>query len=311
MAQRIVIALGGNAILTKDPSAQAQMDALVSTAKLIVPLIKAGNEVIITHGNGPQVGNLLLQQEAANSEKNPALPLDTCGAMTQGSIGYWTLLALKNELAAAGVDKNIAVLVTTAAVDPDDPAFLSPTKPVGPFLTEEQAREASAKDGCVYREDAGRGWRKMVPSPKPIDIPGRAGIISLVEGGSVVVCTGGGGIPVINTADGVKGVEAVIDKDFTAEKLAEVVGADMLVICTGVDNVCVNWNKPDEKALSRVGIAELEDYIEQGQFPAGSMLPKIRACMQFVQDNPGKRAVITSLEKLAQIEDGAGTEVVL
>ncbi len=310
MGKRIVIALGGNAILTKDPTAQAQQKALVSTCRMIVPLIREGNEVIITHGNGPQVGNLLLQQQAACSEENPAMPLDTCGAMTQGSIGYWTMMALKNELARQGVNKNVGVLVTTAAVNPDDPAFRNPTKPIGPFLSEEQAHAAAVEDGCTYREDAGRGWRKMVPSPKPIDIPGADGIISLVEGGTVVICTGGGGIPVINTSEGIKGVEAVIDKDFTAEKLAEVVDADLLVICTGVDNVYVDWNKPGEKALGKVTLRELEDYIAEDQFPSGSMLPKVLACMQFVRSNPDKQAIITSLEKLEDIGKGVGTEIV-
>ena len=308
--ERIVIALGGNAILTDDPSAEAQIAALRSTAAKIVPLIAAGNEVIITHGNGPQVGNLLLQQEAADSAGNPAMPLDTCVAMTQGSIGYWTMLAMRNELKAAGIDKKVQVLATTCTVDPDDPAFKNPTKPVGPFLTEERARELASQDGNTYVEDAGRGWRRVVPSPRPAALPGSAGIRALVDAGIVVVCVGGGGIPVIEDEHGVRGVEGVIDKDLTAEIIAESVGADRLVICTGVDNVCVDFNKPTQRALSRVSIPELEEYIERGQFPAGSMLPKIQGCIRFVESGEGRAATITSLDKLSEVEDGAGTTIV-
>lgn len=308
--ERIVIALGGNAILTNDPSAKAQIAALRRTCKQIVPLIEQGKEVIITHGNGPQVGNLLLQQEAGSSQKSPAMPLDTLVAMTQGSIGYWTVLALKTELKQAGLDRRVDVLMTTTSVDPNDPAFKNPTKPIGPFLTEEDAKAAAAEDGCTYIEDAGRGWRKVVASPKPIDVPGSACIPSLCDRGDVVVCVGGGGIPVVETAEGFEGVEGVIDKDLTAEKLAEIVDADNLVICTGVDNVCVDFNKPTQRALGTVSVAELEGYIAEDQFPKGSMLPKVQACIAFVESGKGRKATITSLEMLSQIDEGAGTHVV-
>ena len=306
--ERIVIALGGNAILTDDPSAEAQIRALETTCHAIIPLIQAGKEVIITHGNGPQVGNLLLQQQEGSNAKNPPMPLDTCVAMTQGSIGYWTVLALKNELKRAGLDRRVDVLMTTTSVAADDPAFQNPTKPVGPFLSEQEARDAAAIDGCTYIEDAGRGWRKVVPSPTPIDVPGSACIPALVERGDIVVCVGGG-IPVVETDDGFRGIEGVIDKDLTAEKLAEIVDADTLIICTGVDNVCVNWRKPDEKVLGEVSCEELEGYVAEGQFPAGSMLPKVQACMKFVRTRPESRAIITSLEKLAEIDEGAGTHI--
>ncbi len=311
MAERIVIALGGNAILTDDPTAQAQMKALDATCDYIVPLIAAGDEVIITHGNGPQVGNLLLQQEAANSEKNPAMPLDTCVAMTQGSIGYWTMLAMRGALKRAGIKKLVQVLAMTATVSPDDPAFKNPTKPIGPFYSEEQARELmAANPNETYIEDAGRGWRRVVPSPEPMELPGCAGINALADAGIVVICTGGGGIPVLEDDKGVYGVEGVIDKDLTAEKIAETVNADHLVICTGVDNVCVDFGKPTQRALSTISIAEAEQYIEEGQFPAGSMLPKVRGCMRFVQSGEGRRATITSLECLAKLNEGAGTTIV-
>ena len=309
--ERIVIALGGNAILTDDPSAEAQIRALEATCEKIVPLIAAGNEVIITHGNGPQVGNLLLQQEAADSETNPAMPLDTCVAMTQGSIGYWTMLAMRGALKRAGVKKLVQVLAMTATVDPADPAFENPSKPIGPFYTEGQAAELKAEHpDQTYVEDSGRGWRRVVPSPEPAALPGCAGIKALVDAGIVVICTGGGGIPVIEDADGVRGVEGVIDKDLSAEKIAETVDADHLVICTGVDNVCVDFNKPTQRALSRVSIPELEGYIAEGQFPAGSMLPKIQGCMRFVQSGEGRRATITSLDCLSQLAEGAGTTIV-
>ncbi len=311
MAERIVIALGGNAILTDDPTAQAQMRALDETCDYIVPLIQAGNEVIITHGNGPQVGNLLLQQEAANSDENPAMPLDTCVAMTQGSIGYWTMLAMRGALKRAGVKKLVQVLAMTATVSPEDPAFKNPTKPIGPFYTEEQARELMEADpSLVYIEDSGRGWRRVVPSPEPMDLPGCAGIKALADAGIIVICTGGGGIPVLEDECGVYGVEGVIDKDLTAEKIAETVDADHLVICTGVDNVCVDFGKPTQKALDQITIAEAEAYIAEDQFPAGSMLPKIRGCMRFVESGEGRRATITSLECLAKLGEGAGTTIV-
>lgn len=308
--ERIVIALGGNAILTDDPSAEAQIHALEETSKKIVPLIEAGNEVIITHGNGPQVGNLLLQQEAADSAKNPAMPLDTCVAMTQGSIGYWTMLAMRNALKAAGIDKKVQVLATTVTVDAADPAFANPTKPVGPFLTAGRAAELAATDGNTYVEDAGRGWRRVVPSPKPAALPGSVGIKALVEAGIVVICVGGGGIPVIEDDEGVRGVEGVIDKDLTAELIAESVGASRLVICTGVDNVCVDFNKPTQRALGEVSVAELRAYAAEGQFPAGSMLPKIEGCIRFVESAPGRSATITSLDRLSELNEGAGTTIV-
>lgn len=307
--QRFIVALGGNAILTDDPSAQAQQKALQDTAEKLSVLVEAGHEVIISHGNGPQVGNLLLQQLAADSAENPAMPLDTLVSMTQGSIGYWLQNALQKTLQRKNIDKEVATVLTQVIVDENDPAFRNPTKPIGPFLTEEEAKNASGKD--VYVEDAGRGWRKVVPSPRPINIKESAVIESMVKAGFITVAAGGGGIPVINKEDGVEGVEAVIDKDFASAKLAELVQADTFIILTGVDNVYVNFNKPDQKKLEEVTVSELEQYIKEDQFAPGSMLPKVEAAIEFVKNSKNGKTVITSLENIANaLENNDGTTVV-
>lgn len=308
--KRIVVALGGNAILSTDASAQAQEKALADTAEKLAVLIEQGNELIISHGNGPQVGNLLLQQAAADSEKNPAMPLDTCVAMTQGSIGYWMQKALRQALRDRGIAKEVATVLTEVVVDENDPAFKNPTKPVGPFLTEEEVKAADSE--TVYKEDAGRGWRKVVPSPKPVNISESAIVEQLVDNGVITISTGGGGIPVIEKDGKVTGVEAVIDKDFASEKLAELIDADLFIVLTGVDNVYINFNKPDQKKLERVTTEELKNYIKENQFAPGSMLPKVEAAIQFAEHSAkGGETVITSLENLSRVmtEDG-GTRVV-
>ncbi len=307
--RKIVVALGGNAILSSDPSAKAQKAALVDTAKHLVKLIKNGDDLIITHGNGPQVGNLLLQNLAADSEKNPAFPLDSLVAMTEGSIGFWLQNALENELAKEGIDKEVASLVTQVIVDKEDPAFENLTKPIGPFYTEEEAKLESEKTGATFKEDAGRGWRKVVASPKPIGIKEIGTIRTLLQSGAIVVAAGGGGIPVIREEDGtLTGVEAVIDKDFASQTLAELVDADLFIVLTGVDYVYINYNKPDQKKLEKVTVAELEECIQQNLFAPGSMLPKVQAAMAFVNHKPGSKAVISSLENLAALlESNSGT----
>ncbi|MCI5684521.1 MAG: carbamate kinase [Enterococcus gallinarum] len=287
----VVIALGGNAILTDDPSARGQQQALRQTAKHLVSLIKQEIQVVITHGNGPQVGNLLLQQQAANSPKNPAMPLDTCVAMTQGSIGYWLQNALEEELAAEGLPTKVATLVTQVVVSEKDPAFADPTKPVGPFLTEEQAQQMMTETNAIFKEDAGRGWRKVVASPKPITIHDQASIRALVDNDFIVICAGGGGIPVTESG---QGVEAVIDKDFASEKLAEVLEAEELIILTGVSKIALNYGKDNEQWLDQVNLTELEQYIQEGHFAPGSMLPKVQAAMDFVQVSKNNVAIITS-----------------
>lgn len=310
MAQRkIVVALGGNAILSSDPSAQAQKKALVETAKYLVELIKNGDELIITHGNGPQVGNLLLQNLAADSEKNPAFPLDSLVAMTEGSIGFWLQNALENELTKEHITKEVASLITQVLVDKNDPAFDNLSKPIGPFYTEEEAKQEAQKTGATFKEDAGRGWRKVVASPKPIGIKEIGTIRTLLESGAVVIANGGGGIPVIEENDGtLTGVEAVIDKDFASQILAELVDADLFIVLTGVDYVYIDFNKPSQRRLEHVTLSELREYIADNQFAPGSMLPKVEAAMNFVEHKPSAKAVITSLENLgALIASDSGT----
>ena len=305
----MVVALGGNAILSDSPTAEAQKQALKDTAKQLVKLVKNGDELIITHGNGPQVGNLLLQNIAADSEKNPAFPLDSLVAMTEGSIGFWLQNAMQNELTKAGIDKSVATVVTQVLVDKEDPAFENPTKPIGPFYSEEEAKAEMEKSNDTFKEDAGRGWRKVVPSPKPKGIKEIEAIQTLIDNKQLVIAGGGGGIPVVEAADGtLEGVEAVIDKDFASQTLAGLIDADLFIVLTGVDNVYVNFNQPDQKKLENVTVAELEEYIQQDQFAPGSMLPKVQATMAFVSEKPGSKAVITSLENLENlIESDAGT----
>ena len=307
--RKIVVALGGNAILSSDPSAKAQQEALVETAKHLVKLIKNGDDLIITHGNGPQVGNLLLQHLAADSEKNPAFPLDSLVAMTEGSIGFWLQNALQNALLDEGIEKDVASVVTQVVVDKNDPAFVNLSKPIGPFYSEEEAKVEAEKSGATFKEDAGRGWRKVVASPKPVDIKEIETIRTLLNAGQVVVAAGGGGIPVIKEDNGhLAGVEAVIDKDFASQRLAELVEADLFIVLTGVDYVFVNYNKPDQAKLEHVNVAQLEEYIKQDQFAPGSMLPKVEAAIAFVNGRPEGKAVITSLENLGDlIEYESGT----
>lgn len=310
--KKVVIALGGNAIQSGDASAKAQQQALETTARQLVDFIAQGIDIIITHGNGPQVGNILLQQAAADCEKNPAMPLDTCGAMSQGMIGYWMQNAMEKALHERGIKKNVVTAVTRVIVDKNDPAFVNPTKPIGPFYSEEEAKRMIEETEVSFKEDAGRGWRRVVASPKPVSIMEHAVIKSLVEQGNVVIAVGGGGIPVIETENGITGVEAVIDKDFASEKLAELVDADDLIILTGVDNVYIDFNKPTQKKLEDVKVSELKSYIESGHFAAGSMLPKVEAAIQFAETHPDRRTIITSLDQAYNAVEGkAGTVVSL
>lgn len=308
--KRVVIALGGNAIQTGDASAKAQQAAVEATAKRLVSIMKKGYEVVITHGNGPQVGNLLLQQKAADSAKNPAMPLDTCGAMSQGMIGYWMQNAIGKALVEEGMQKEIASVVTQVVVDPTSPAFLNPTKPIGPFYSENEAKDLMEQNKGIYKEDAGRGWRKVVPSPEPVQIIEINVIRQLVDNQMIVIAAGGGGIPVIHTADGLVGVEAVIDKDFAAQKLADLLDADVLMVLTAVDNVCIDYNRPTEIKLQDISVEELEDYKNRGHFAAGSMLPKVEAAIRFAKSKPGRTAIITSLEKAEEALEGkVGTRI--
>lgn len=305
----IVVALGGNAILTNDPSAQAQKKALEETVSYLVEIIKNGDNLVITHGNGPQVGNLLLQNIQADSQENPAFPLDTLVAMTEGSIGYWLQLAMQNALKKEGIHKSVASVITQVVVDQNDSAFTNPTKPIGPFYSQEEAEVEMRESKAIFKEDAGRGWRKVVASPKPIRIEEIDTIQTLVDAGKVVIAAGGGGIPVIEKVSGeLEGVEAVIDKDFASQVLAKQIQADQFIVLTGVDYVYINYNQENQEKLETVTVSELEKHIQDHQFAPGSMLPKVEASISFVQSNPNGEAVITSLENLeALIKDNAGT----
>lgn len=309
--KRVVIALGGNAIQQgKDATAEAQIRAVETTAESLAALVAEGVEVIITHGNGPQVGNLMLQQAASDSQATPAMPLDVCGAMTQGMIGYWFENAMTKALRARGIERSVASLVTRSVVDPNDSAFHHPTKPIGPFYLEADALHLERTTGLVFKEDAGRGYRRVVPSPVPIEIAEHAVIRDIVDAGHIVVASGGGGVPVMETPEGYIGIEAVIDKDFAAAKLAELVNADVLLILTAVENVYVNFGTPEQMALQETSKEQLEAYIAEGQFAPGSMLPKVRAALQFAESGHQRMAIITSLDQaLAAVYGDAGTRV--
>ncbi|NLM00351.1 MAG: carbamate kinase [Treponema sp.] len=308
--KKIVVALGGNAILADEPTASGQIKALRNTSEKLVKLIEAGYELIITHGNGPQVGNLLLQQEAADSEINPAMPLDTAVAMTQGSIGYWLQKTLGQAMRNAGLNRPIATLLTQVVVSDDDVAFQNPTKPIGPFLSKEKADKRAKETGDTYVEDAGRGYRKVVPSPKPISIVEADIIKALADSGVITISAGGGGIPVIQKGNTYEGIEAVVDKDFAAAKLAEIVQADYLLILTGVDHAYINYNKPNQKKLEKVSVEEMKQYIKDNHFAPGSMLPKIEASISFAERTKGGKAYITSLDNVEALIHGKSATII-
>ncbi|MBR6040780.1 MAG: carbamate kinase [Clostridia bacterium] len=306
--KKLVIALGGNA-LGNTPYEQLRL--VTETAKPIVDLIEAGNQVVIAHGNGPQVGmiNLAMSTAAAAKAIKSDMPFPECGAMSQGYIGYHLQNSIQNELRARGIKKNVATVVTQVLVDENDPAFSHPTKPIGAFYSKEEADRIAAEKGYTMIEDAGRGYRQVVPSPKPVDVVEKDMVNTLIDAGHVVITVGGGGIPVIEKDGKLLGVPAVIDKDFASAKLAELVHADALVILTAVDRVAINWGKPDQKSLERMTCAEAEQYCKEGHFAPGSMLPKVQAAMSFAKT--GGEAIIASLENAAAALRGeSGTKVV-
>ena len=308
--KKIVIALGGNAL---GNTPYEQLDLVRETAKPIVDLIQEGNEVVIAHGNGPQVGmiNLGLAPAARTGAIKSDMPFPECGAMSQGYIGYHLQNAIGNELKSRGISKEVATVVTQVVVDESDPAFQNPTKPVGGFYDKEAAAKIEREKGYKMVEDAGRGYRRVVPSPKPIDVVEKNTVKSLIKDGCVVITVGGGGIPVIVKDGLLYGTPAVIDKDYASEKLAELIDADMLIILTAVEKVAVNFGKPDQAWLSKMTIKEAEMYSQQGQFAPGSMLPKVKACMQFAESKKGRVALITSLDKALQALNGeTGTRIV-
>ena len=295
---KIVIALGGNA-LGKSPS--EQLNLLEGVAKIIVDLIKQGNKVVLTHGNGPQVGQILLAMEySSNGEvKTPPMPFAECGSMSQGYIGYQLQQSVQDELERQGIVKNCATLITQVLVDSKDSAFQNPTKPIGMFYTKEEADTIAKEKGYVMLEDAGRGYRRVVPSPKPIDIIEKDVIKQLVDNDNVVIAVGGGGIPVIKTnkIELLQGISAVIDKDRSSALLARQINADMLLILTAVDKVYLNYNTDNEIALDKLSAKEARDYIDLGHFAKGSMLPKVEACLDFIENTTNTKAIITSLDK--------------
>ena len=293
---KVVVALGGNAF---GKSPEEQLKLVKNTASSLIGLIDAGNQVVISHGNGPQVGAINLGMNfAAENGKTAAFPFPECGAMSQGYIGYHLQQSLQNELHRRWMNKNVATVVTQIAVDPKDPAFQNPSKPVGDFYTKEQAEQIEKEKGYTFKEDAGRGYRQVVPSPLPQKIMELNSIKTLIEAGDLVIAGGGGGVPVIMTDDGLEGVPAVIDKDRSSALLADKIDADTLIILTAVDYVFVNYGKPDEKALKTLNVAEAQKYMDEKQFAAGSMLPKIEACLSFVEGHPERKALITSLNGL-------------
>lgn len=310
--KKLVIALGGNALQEagKPATAQAQLEVVEKTSEYIADIVERGYEVIVAHGNGPQVGRIVIQNEVA-SASTPAMPFDVCGAMSQGVIGYHIQQGLSKVLRHRGINKNVVTVVTQVVVDKDDPKFKAPSKPIGPFYTEEEAKAIAAEKGYTMKEDAGRGWRRVVASPLPVEIVELDAVKTLNDAGFVVVTVGGGGIPVVrNEAGDLEGVAAVIDKDLASEKLARDMDADALVILTAVEKVSINFKKPDQKDLDRMSAAEAKQYIKEGHFAPGSMLPKIEAALNFVESKPGRIAIITSLDKAVDaIEGRAGTTI--
>ncbi len=307
-----VVAVGGNSLI-KDKSHQSVPDQYEAARESMVHLadmVEAGWDVVITHGNGPQVGFILRRSELSIDELHP-VPLDYCGADTQGAIGYMFQRALHNEFKARGLDRQAATVVTQVEVDKEDPAFKNPSKPIGTFMDEALAKKHAADEGWTVVEDAGRGWRRVVPSPNPKRIVERDAIETLIKAGFIVVSVGGGGIPVVADGDGaLKGVEAVIDKDFASSLMASSIGADLFLISTAVERVALNFNKPDEKKLDRMTLAEAKGYLAEGHFAKGSMEPKIRAVIGFLERG-GKEALITDPPNIRRALQGeTGTRIV-
>jgi len=315
MSKLVIVAIGGNSLVRDNgrDSIQDQYEAVRETVVNIADMVQEGYKVVVTHGNGPQVGFAMQRVEIASEVSGmPTIPLVNCVADTQGGIGYQIQQALTNEFARRGINKKVASVITQVEVSKDDPNFQNPTKPVGSFFTLEQA-ETMKKDhpDWVMIEDSGRGYRRVVPSPKPIDIVEKDAIKSLIDADYVVIAVGGGGIPVVRTGDNTyDGVDAVIDKDFATSLLAEQVNAETLIITTGVSRVCINFGKPNQKALEKITVEETKQYVTENHFAPGSMLPKIEASLSFLEKN-GSRVIITNPESLKDaIHEHAGTHIV-
>ena len=308
--KKVVLALGGNAL---GNSPEEQIKAVRKTAVSIVDLVEDGNEVIVCHGNGPQVGMINLAMETAHNS-NPQIsnmPFAECVAMSQGYIGYHLQKAIKNELSKRNMKNAVSTIITQVKVDKNDEAFANPTKPVGLFYSKEESKKLAAESGYTFKEDANRGYRRVVPSPKPIDIIEKEEINTLIKEDFIVIAGGGGGIPVVENDGQLEGIGAVIDKDFTSEKLAEISDADLLIILTAVEKVCINYGTENEEGLDELNLSRAQKLIEEKQFAEGSMLPKVKACLSFIQSGEGKIALITSLEKAKEGINGlTGTRFV-
>ena len=303
---RIVVALGGNAL---GSNAKEQLATVKKTARRLVDLVAMGHEIIISHGNGPQVG-MIYKAMAAGLSAEDAFPFAECGAMSQGYIGYHLQQAMQAEFAKRNMKRKVATIVSQVEVDKNDKAFQNPTKPIGTFYTKKEAIALTKAGAGVYKEDAGRGYRRVVPSPKPIKICELSTVLQMVEEKNIVITCGGGGIPVIKNGKSYKGVDAVIDKDRTSALLAKELNADILLILTTVEKVSINFNKPNEVKLGPISISQAKEYIENKEFAEGSMLPKIEACLYFVEHSKGKKAIITSLAKAKfAIEGKTGTTI--
>lgn len=314
--KKVVVALGGNALQEAGtpPTAEAQLEIIRKTCEFLADISCSGYELAVVHGNGPQVGRIALGQEiAAKSDpKLPAMPFDVCGAMSQGYIGYQIQQCLRDALRNRNRNVPVVTLVTQVIVDENDRAFQNPTKPIGPFYSEAEAKQIMEEKGYTMKEDAGRGWRRVVASPNPKRIAEIDSVKNLWDT-TIVITAGGGGIPVIENLDGsLTGVAAVIDKDLAAERLAEDMETDVLLILTEVDKICLNYKKPNQQVLDNITVAEAIKYIEEGHFAPGSMLPKVMAAVKFARRFPGKKAIITSLYKAVEALDGdAGTVITM
>lgn len=306
---KIVIALGGNAL---GNNVIEQKSAINQVVPVLIDLISDGNEIVVSHGNGPQVGkiNLAFTEYFERHQSEDTLPFPECNAMSEGYIGYHLQSALSNECQRRAIEKRAVTVITQVEVSKKDPAFTTPSKPIGAFYTKEEAEVISARDHYVMKEDAGRGYRRVVPSPYPQDILEKKAICQLVDAGHIVIACGGGGVPVVKEESGYEGVAAVIDKDFASARLAELIGADMLVILTTVPQVFIDFGKPTQKGLGRITPKEITEYQKLGQFSAGSMLPKVKAAVSFVEAKKGNRGIITSFDSLTDALKGvAGTVI--
>jgi len=309
--KKVVIALGGNALQAagKPATADAQLEVIKETSCYIADLIEEGYEVVIAHGNGPQVGRIVIQNETAD-HVTPGMPFDVCGSMSQGMIGYHIQQALGVELRKRGINRPVVSLVTQVVVDHNDPGFKNPTKPIGPFYSKDESDKLVNEKGYVMVEDSGRGYRRVVASPQPLKIVEIDSVKSLVEAENIVITVGGGGIPVIENGKELQGVPAVIDKDLASEKLAEDLDVEMLVILTAVDRISINFGKENQQDLDHITVTEAYKYIEEGHFAPGSMLPKVKAAIKFAESKKGRKAIVASLQKAKQALNGESGTII-